>query len=272
MHEKENRIIEEKNKETKEKKQTVFQKIKSRIAKPLIEGALILGLGTGIFAPQEGKGVGFTEARLPPRYADELLKKERSYGWECLNKAYESLDGKDVTYADISILYFKRAYEKSKKPEDLYLWIFSIYVRAKFEPSFEATERMLMEEAMPLLETRIKGVYESTGVVDIYFVDLKQQILFNIAQMYYNAYIGNQNYKNLGLIDKNKKDFYKHQAIKYSKKWEEWNSRLCKEWERIEVLLFPNIKRPEEDTKSLFKDVIEYNQKIISDILKSLEK
>jgi len=237
-------MTEKVEKGNKEVKETKVEKAWNKIKKPLATGILAGGL---LVSPiQKAESIGFTSPRDPPIYASEVIEKNYKIGWKFLLKAQDECKtkyGKPWLYTDAAINYFKNAYEKDKKPESLYLWAYSVYDRANYEPTFEQTEKRVME-ALELVEKRLKEVPN-----DFDFIDLKQIALFNLAELYYNAYNRYPAYRED--IDESKLDFYKQKSIEYCNKWLKFYKDISERWDKIDKYLFKELNYTKDNVESV---------------------
>lgn len=235
-----------KSKKKEERKESKIKKAWDKIKKPLATGILAGGL---LLSPvQKAESIGFRSPRGPPTYASEVIEKEYKIGWRFLIEGKKKVQerGNSWVYYDAAINYFKNAYEKDKKLESLYLWAYSVYSRAANDPTFEQTEKRVME-ALELVGKRLKEVPN-----DFDFIDLKQIIFYNLAEMYYDAYNHLPDYYED--IDESKLDFYKQKSIEYCNKWLEFYNDISERWDKIDKYLFKELSYTKEDVEIVKKD------------------
>jgi hypothetical protein len=224
--------------------------------------------GLPFSAVKEAESIGFGSPRGPPTYASEVIEKNYKIGWKFILKAQDECKtkyGKPWLYTDAAINYFKNAYEKDQKLESLYLWAYSVYDRANYEPTFEETEKRVME-ALELVEKRLKEVPN-----DFDFIDLKEAILRNLAEMYYDAYNHDPYYRED--IDESKLDIYKQKSIEYGNKWLEFYKDISERWDKIDKYLFKELNYTKDNVESVKKDFKEAyigDEKFIKKILNEM--
>ena len=258
-------MAEKKEIRVEEKEGSKIEKAWNKIKKPLATGILAGGL---LLSPvQKAESIGFGKPRGPPTYASEVIEKEYKIGWKFLIEGRKKVQerGNSWVYYDAAINFFKNTYEKDKKPESLYLWAYSVYRRAANDPTFEETEKRVME-ALELVEKRLKEVPN-----DFDFIDLKEAILRNLAEMYYDAYNHDPAYRED--IDESKLDFYKQKSIEYSNKWLEFYKDISERWDKIDKYLFKELNYTKDDVESVKKDFKEAymgDEKFIKKILNEM--
>lgn len=141
-------------------------------------------LSTGLLlSPFPGKAITLKDSRNPPMAYEQIYQENYPEGWKyVLEGDNHTLKGKNSSgLYDKAINYFSKKYKEDGKAESFYMLAYSTYLRAVDEGRYENAEIYL--------EKAIKLSKEGTQKFNLpMFVDLRLSAIYDIGQMYADAY------------------------------------------------------------------------------------
>ncbi len=197
-------------------------------------------IGLGISLPWGASAVEMKHVRGPPIEHASLFETDYKEGWQYANAAFDCFEKNKYSEGNAykSLKYFESKYKQDKRPESLYMFAYSHYLRAidveKYQESIEH-----LRKTLSLTENGIKE-YDLP-----IFIGLKSITLYNLGQIYADAYKEEKNEK------------YRLDAIRFLNEFIEFYK------EKVESLILN-----EPETLKEYKSRIKDSQRILRNLNK----